>query len=463
MESPHRFFTSKEGYRWYILGTVLVGAFMSALDASIMNIALPTLHDTFHERMVVVEWVSLSYLLTLTLLLPVWGRLADIFGRKPLYNLGFVVFIIGSGLCGAAGSVRSLIIWRVLQAVGAALLQSNSIALITQAFPDKERGRAIGIQGAVQAAAMSFGPFLGGILIHWISWRAIFYINLPIGLVGTVMAWFILPKPSPQKGERNLDYAGALTFSIALTALMLVLTQMTAHNWVSAHETTMLFATLIFAIAFFVIEKKHKSPFIELNLFKEQTFTIGNISGMLSYVVLFAPMFLMPFYLENVLRYDPQKAGLFLTPVPIALSVTALFSGYMSDKFGDRIFTIGGMLLAALSLYSFTSLQPDSSYVAVAWRLALMGISLGLFTPPNNSAVMGAAPETHLSVAGGLLNMMRSLGMMGGVAISATIYSKHMDKLLSAVTPATQALAPAARHIQAMVQSGAHFPGKCSI
>ncbi len=427
---PERTLAGRAGYRWYVLGTVLIGAFMSALDASILNIALPTITESYHSRMVLVQWVSLSYLLTLTLLLPFMGRLADMLGRKPLYNLGFVLFTIGSWWCGVAGSVEALIAWRVLQAVGAALLQSNSLALITQVFPEKERGRAIGIQGSVQAAAMSFGPFFGGFLIQHFSCQAIFFINLPIGFIGTFVAWMTLPTPEARKKELSVDYVGGLVFSVALCVLMLVLTHMTVNDWISHHETLLLFVCLAAGVAFVIIELRARSPFIQLSLFLDRNFTLGNLAGMLSYVVLFAPMFLMPFYMEQVLHYDAQQTGLLLTPIPLALALTAPVSGYLADRVGVRPLTVGGMLLTAASLFSFTFLHSYSPSSEVTWRLALLGVAMGLFTPPNNKSVMGAAPEQHLSVAGGLLNMMRSLGMMGGVAISETIFRRHLHALL---------------------------------
>ncbi|MGA8754316.1 MFS transporter [Candidatus Deferrimicrobium sp.] len=431
METPLRGISQSRHFHWYVLGTVLIGAFMSALDASIVNIAMPSIIVSYHSRMGVVEWVSLSYLLTLTLLLPAMGRLADIHGRKPLYCSGFVLFTVGSYFCGAASDIMALIAWRVVQAAGAALLQSNSLALITQVFHERERGRAIGIQGAVQAAAMSLGPFIGGILVEHFSPMAIFYVNVPIGLAGTLVGWLVLPRPTVRKGRHSFDYPGGILFTVALSSLMLVLTQMTAHNWFADHKALLLSMALATFGAFFLVERRTPEPFIKLSLFRERNFTIGNISGMLSYVALFAPMFLLPFYLEKILMLDPERAGVLLTPVPMALSVVALFSGYLSDKFGVRPFTVGGMALTAVSLFALSTLHHDSTVFGVVWRMFLLGASLGLFTPPNNRSVMCAAPESDLSVAGGLLNMMRSLGMMCGVAFAQLIYSRELHTLLN--------------------------------
>ena len=451
METPLPRIASRPGYRWFVLGTVLIGAFMSALDASIVNIALPAINVSYHARMGVVEWVSLSYLLTLTLMLPALGRLADMLGRKPLYNAGFVFFTVGSFACGAASGIVGLIFWRVVQAVGAALLQSNSLALITQVFPERERGRAIGVQGAVQAAAMSFGPYIGGILVERFSCQAIFYVNVPIGLIGTLVAWLVLPRPAPRKKGLSMDYTGGILFSVSLASFMMVLTQVTADNWFSHNKGLLLSLAIACLVLFYLAERRTQEPFIKIALFRERNFTIGNVSGMLSYIALFAPMFLLPFYLEKILKLDPDRAGALLTPVPMALAVVALFSGYLSDKFGVRIFTVGGMLLTAVSLFALSTLHHDSSVFDLVWRLALLGVSLGLFTPPNNRSVMCAAPESDLSVAGGLLNMMRSLGMMCGVAFAQLIYSKELHGLMEKVAKESEPMTRALRHHEMMV------------
>ncbi len=232
---------------------------------------------------------------------------------------------------------------------------------------------------------------------------------------------------------------------------MMVLTQITADNWFSHHKALLLALAVACLLGFYFIERRTTEPFIKLSLFKERNFTIGNISGMFSYIALFAPMFLLPFYLEKILKLDPERAGLLLTPVPMALAVVALFSGYLSDKFGVRVFTVGGMLLTAASLFALSTLHHDSGVFDLVWRLALLGVSLGLFTPPNNRSVMCAAPESDLSVAGGLLNMMRSLGMMCGVAFAQMIYSHELHSLMEKVASEAEPMTRELRHHEMMV------------
>lgn len=421
---PHPYFKSRPTWKWFILINVLIGATMSALDVSIVNVAMPTLKTEFNTNMAVIEWVAIAYMLTLTVFLPFFGRLADMFGRSKLYNTGFVVFTIGSLFCGMATSASFIIAARVLQAVGAGLLQANSVALITQAFPGNERGRAIGIQGAVQAIAMAVGPFVGGILIASVGWRAVFYINLPIGIMGTVAALFILPADVKSAVREKIDYLGTALFASGLAALVLAFNNVEKFGWGSTMVVGCFIAAGILLPLFVLTELKVKSPLIDLSLFKNWTFTLGNLTGMLSYYVLFTVLFLMPFYFENVLNYSPALAGTLLTPIPLAMAIVAPFAGHISDKHGARLMTTGGMLVAAAACLSLLFLGAQSHLPMLIGELVLLGVGMGMFTPPNNSAIMGAAPKEKLGLAGGILNMMRSLGLIFGVDISGLIFAK---------------------------------------
>ncbi|MDA8085602.1 MAG: MFS transporter [Nitrospiraceae bacterium] len=425
---PHPYFSSKPGWKWFILTTVLVGATMSALDVSIVNVAMPTLQHSFNVSLAVIEWVAMAYMLTLTIFLPLFGRLADMYGRTKLYTTGFVVFTIGSVLCGMAPTASFIIFARVLQAVGAGLLQANSVAIITQAFPGNERGKAIGIQGAVQAVAMSIGPFVGGILIHIVNWRAIFYVNLPIGIVGVLMALLILPKSEKSQKKEKIDFVGILTFSPGLAFMVLALNKGEKLGWTSHTILGYLALAFVLLTAFIITELKVEHPMIDLKLFKNYTFSAGNFTGMLSYYVLFAILFLMPFYMEEVLRYPVALTGTLLTPIPLAMAVIAPVAGSISDKHGSRIMTATGMFVCAVASFFLMFFGQISHLTLFVLDLILLGIGMGMFTPPNNSAIMGAAPREKLGLAGGILNMMRSLGLIFGVDISGLIFTSIKHK-----------------------------------
>ncbi len=420
---PHPFFCSHPKWRYFILVTVLIGATMSALDVSIANVALPTIQNYFHTSLSNVEWVAMAYMITLTTLLPFFGRLADMYGRTKMYNIGFVVFTIGSAFCGAASSITMLAFSRALQAVGAGLLQSNSVAIITDAFPKEELGRAIGLQGAVQATAMALGAFLGGYIVSAVSWRYIFYVNVPIGALGTIAALYVLPRPIITKKREKIDYSGAILFLFALLAFLFALNKGKSLGWESP-IILLLFAIAVVCLPLFIYnEIKSKAPMIRLSIFKSWGFSVGNFTGFLSYWIFFAVLFLMPYYLEMILHYDPLVTGTLLTPIPVAMAIMAPIAGYVSDKIGRRLVTTGGFIVIAISVFMLLLLKSNTSFLFVILTMVVLGLGMGLFTPPNNSEIMLSVSPEYRGVAGGILNMMRSLGLAVGVDFTGLIFS----------------------------------------
>lgn len=419
-------------YRWLVVSTVCVGAFLGQLDASIATLVLPTLEEVFRAQTAAVEWVAIAYLLTLAALVVTFGRLADMTGRKLLYNSGFVVFILGSALCGLAPSLGLLICFRVLQAVGAAMLQANSVAIITAAVPRRELGRAIGVQGAAQAVGLSIGPSVGGFLIGALGWQWVFYIAVPFGLIGTAMAWLILPQTSrsdePRRVTERFDWWGAATFSAAVALSLLALTFGNSWGWTSPRLLGCLAAAIGAMAVFLTIEKRVGFPLVDLRLFDNRVFSAGIVSGLLSYAVLFGALFLVPFFLQRVDGFTPERTGLLLTVIPLAIAVLAPISGLMTDRIGSRMPTVTGMALAAVALVAFT-VDARAPIAVVVALLALFGVGLGFFTPPNNSAIMGSAPRNRLGVAGGVLNMTRSLGTSLGVAATGAVLALSLTAI----------------------------------
>ncbi|MDR3539952.1 MAG: MFS transporter, partial [Desulfosporosinus sp.] len=310
-------FHKKNSYHWFVVGTVCIGAFMAALDASIINVAMPTLSSVFSVGMDTVEWVTIAYLLTLTSLLTLLGSLSDRLGRKFFYTLGFAIFGIGSALCGLSMTMAFLITARVLQALGATMLQANSIAIITSAVPTTSRGKAIGIQGSAQAIGLSIGPSVGGLLIANFGWRLIFYVNIPVAIVGTLLASYILPKDKPNPLSTRFDYLGAVLFTPPLILLVLIFKNGYKVGWASPEIIMEFIGVIIFMLLFVWREKKYKNPMINLDLLKISVFTSGNITGLLSYALMFGTIFLMPFYLDWILKLPALFIGLILTVVSL--------------------------------------------------------------------------------------------------------------------------------------------------
>jgi EmrB/QacA subfamily drug resistance transporter len=413
-------------YRWLVVGTVCVGAFLGQLDASIAGLVLPTLEDVFGAPVASVEWVAIAYLLTLAALVVPIGRLADLLGRKTLYTWGFVGFIIGSAACGLAPGLGWLIAFRVVQACGAAMLQANSVAIITAAVPRRALGRAIGVQGAAQAVGLSVGPSVGGLLIDSLGWQWVFFIAVPFGLLGTLLGWFVLPCTDHSRSataaveQERFDWLGAALLGPAIALILLGLTYGNTWGWTSPPLVLVLVAAVACLAAFWRTELRSPSPLVDPLLLRVRSFTLGLVSGLLSYAVLFGSLFLLPFYFERLLSRTPAETGLLLTPIPIALGVMAPVSGALVDRHGPVLPTVTGMLTAALALIGLV-LTPSAFLAGALALLALLGIGLGLFTPPNNSAIMGSAPANRLGVAGGILNMTRSLGTSLGVAATGAV------------------------------------------
>ncbi len=419
---PLERFTSRNNYIWLVVATVCIGAFMAALDASIVNVALPNLTTYFHSSASLVSWVLIAYLLTLATLLTLFGRLADILGRRPLYTFGFLVFIVGSAACGAALNLPMLIAARIFQAAGAAMLQANSVAIITAAVPSQVRGRAIGFQGSAQAIGLSLGPAIGGALVGLFGWRAIFYVNVPVGLIGTAMAAMILPRDKMARRNTTFDWWGTLLMTPFLVLMMLGLTEGNSLGWSSPTILGMFAAAVLLLMGFIFRELSFRSPLVDMRLFRIPVFSIGNFTGLLSYLAMFGVLFLVPFFLERVLTYNSALSGLILTAVPVGMTVAAPKSGALADRYGPRLLTTSGMALtafASLMLAWSLALRPNVAMMVV--ELILVGVGLGIFTPPNNSSVMGSLPASRLGVGGGILNMARSLGMAMGTALSGTM------------------------------------------
>lgn len=414
----------RPGYIWMVVGTVCVGAFMAAVDASIVSVALPTLQGYFHSTASDVSWVTIAYLLTLASLVTAIGRWADMVGRRPLYTLGFLVFIVGSALCGAAVSLPMLIGARVLQAAGAAMLQANSVAIITATVPASVRGKAIGFQGSAQAVGLSIGPAVGGALIALIGWRAIFYVNVPVGIIGTALGALLLPRDRLDGERKPFDWGGLGLFAPFLVTLLLGITEGPTWGWLSARVLALFAAALALVVGFVIRERRYRFPMIDLALFKITTMTVGNVTGLLSYAAMFGTLYLIPYFAKHVIHLPESVAGLLLTPVPLAMTILAPISGGLADRYGSRILTTLGMALTGLGCGLLVlTLGLRVSFVAIVGELILIGAGLGLFTPPNNSSVMGASPKEHLGLSGGILNMARSLGMSWGTAIPLTLMS----------------------------------------
>jgi EmrB/QacA subfamily drug resistance transporter len=428
---PARIIAGRASYRWIVIGTVCVGAFMGQVDSSITQLLLPRLESEFNARLSTVSWVAVAYLLAMAAFLPIFGRLADIVGRKLLYTGGFLLFVMGSALCGLAPNLPVLIAFRVLQGIGAALLSSNSVAIVVAAAGKELRGRALGIQAAAQAVGLSAGPAIGGLVLDMLDWRWVFWINVPVGLAGTVMGWFVLPPTKDLPDDARFDWKGAVMIVPALTAVMAVLNEGYAWGATSPLLLGCVALAVILLTLFIRSERRADVPLIELKLFAQRAFSAGNVAGLLSYGTLFGLFFLMPFIFVRAYRDSILAAGLRLCIVPLMIGVVAPIGGALYDKLGARLPTVFGMVICVGALVMLGAVLEDArdSLPAVMLALAVFGIGQGLFVSPNNSAIVAAAPANLTGEAGGLLNVTRSLGVSLGVAAASSLLAWRLAAL----------------------------------
>lgn len=425
--------------KWWALAAVGSGVLLSTIDGSIVNISLGTLVRAFNSNLNVVEWVVLAYLLTITCLLLLMGRLGDMFGKRRVYAAGFVIFTLASALCGVAPSVGALIGFRVLQAVGAAMIQSVGPALLVTAFPPKERGTALGAIGSFVALGILIGPALGGLLLRYVSWQAIFYVNIPVGIAGTWLTLrSIAPDGAAAKGQ-VFDVPGALLLMVALLGLLLALTEGPLLGWGDARIIGLLALFAVASAGFVAWERRFRQPMINMAMFRRGVFSLNLLAGFVLFLGLAFNLLLTPLFLQFVYGFDLQTTGLALMALPLTLSLTSPLSGRLSDRAGPRALTITGLVLAAAALAGISLTTPTTPLWQLVGFLMLLGAGIGLFQSPNNSTVLGNAPPEALGVASGLLAVMRTLGQTAGIAFAGAIWSSQVIALAGPVSPITAA------------------------
>ncbi len=425
--------------KWWVMVAIGLGVFLSTIDSSIVNISLPTLTEALHTNFATIQWVVLSYVLTITCLILGVGRWADMIGRKALYLSGVVIFTIGSGLSGASPNVGWLIAFRAMQGVGAATMTALGAAIITAAFPARERGQALGMIGSVVSVGIALGPTIGGVLIGTVGWRSIFLVNLPVGVITAFMVIREVPRDRPS-GNQHFDYAGAATLLISLFSFSLATTFGRPWGWTSPLTLGLLATSAIFAGAFAIIEWRAKQPMVDLSLFRSVLLSINLITGFLMFVLL-AGLFIMPFYLQLVKGYSTPQIGLMMAAVPVAMGIISPLSGSLSDRFGTRPMTVLGLAFVAGAALLISTLNEETTVMGYVLRLLPLGLGVGFFQSPNNSAIMGSAPKEQLGVVSGMLALSRTLGGTTGLPIMGAIFATRVaylagGKLAGGVTTA---------------------------
>lgn len=411
----------KERSGLWVLLAVGTGTFMSALDGSVVNAILPVMRSELRTDVATIEWVVTVYLLTMSGLLLGFGRLGDVRGHKSVYVLGFGGFVVSSALCGLSPSVEALIAFRALQAVGAAMLLSNSAAILTASFPPERRGRVLGLQAMMTYLGLIVGPSLGGWLTQHLGWRSVFYMNLPVGMLALGLALRFVPRDTPSSRGEPFDWTGAALFLTGLVALMLGLNQGHAWGWDSPGTLGLIAGAVVVLAVFVALERRLRAPMLDLSLFRHVTFSAATTSALLNYICIYSLVFLLPFYLLQARGLNPSQAGLLLTAQPVVMMVAAPLSGTLSDRIGSRWPAMVGMGVLSTGLLLLSRLGPSTPFSHVAVGLAVCGLGTGVFIAPNNSALLGAAPRHRQGIASGVLATSRYVGMVLGVGLAGAI------------------------------------------
>ncbi len=421
--------------KWKVFFLVATSIFMSTLDSSIVNVALPYMMQNLQTDMATIQWAVLIYLMTVSSLLLTFGRLSDIRGKRQVYVLGFAIFVVGSGACGFSDSPMMLIIARALQGGGAAMLMACSPALVVDAFPIGERGKALGMIGAVVAAGLTIGPVLGGFILEYLSWRYIFYINIPIGLVAAIFGMRVLkPKIFSTGSCEPMDKTGSFLLVLVISSLIILMTQLS--NWGVVSYVSFSFAGLcvISGIWFVRHESVAKFPLFDMALLKIRIFSFPVLSSAILFAGLFMIVFMMPFYLTYPCGFSASKTGgIMIVPFLFLLFVSPV-SGMLYDRFASRNLCLAGMGSLALSQFFLIFIQPDMGVASILWRMSFAGLGTALFVSPNNTAIMSSIPLSRRGIASGAVATARNLGMVIGVALAGLVFSTSFSNLTQGAT-----------------------------
>ena len=431
--------------KWWVLVAMVFGLFMPMLDNLVVNVALPTIQRRLGAGVSELQWLIDAYTLTFASLMLTGGALGDLYGRKRFFLGGLTIFTVGSLLCGLSGSIDQLIAFRALQGVGAALLLPGSLSIITATFHGRERGAAIGIWAAMSGLAVAFGPLVGGYLVEHVSWESIFFINVPVGIVGITMALLVVSESRDVRKTRRVDPPGLVTGTAGLFFLVYALIEGNARGWTDGYIVGSFALAAILLSYFFYIESHRESPMLPLSFFRIPTFAAANVVASAVFFAMFGTVFFLTLYLQNIQGYSPVGAGLRLFPWTVMIMTVAPIAGRLSDRYGSRWLMTAGTLIAATGMGLLLRTEPGSSYVGVILpAFMVLGGGMAMTMAPMTAAVMASVEPRHAGVASAATNTSRELGGVFGIALLGAVVTGafkrgFLARLLDAGVPAGRA------------------------
>jgi EmrB/QacA subfamily drug resistance transporter len=427
---------SEHNRRWWTLGAMSFALFMVMLDNTAVNVALPSIQEDFGASLSALEWTVNAYTLTFAVLLVTGGRLGDIFGRRRMFLFGVVVFALASATIGFAPSEGWLVASRAVQGVGAAFMMPGTLSIISNAFPPEERGKAIGTWAGVSAIALAVGPLLGGWLTEDVSWRAIFFINLPVAIGAVIVTLFAAHESRDETVGRTVDLPGIAGITVSLTALVFALVEGNSWGWGSPKIIGLLALSVVALAAFVVVEKRAVAPVVDFDALRSRQFLGANIVAFMVSFGMLAMFFFLALYMQNILGFSPLEAGVRFLPATVVIIFAGPIAGRLADRFGPRPLMTAGMLITAVSLFWQSRIGVDTSYGFLAPAFVLMGLGMGLVMSPMSMAAMNAVDRTKAGVASGTLSMFRMVGGTFGVAALGALVSSVGRHALERSLPA---------------------------
>ncbi len=412
---------AEENRKWWTLGAVAFGLFMIMLDNTVVFVALSAIQSDLHISTSELEWVVNGYALTFAVLMLTGGKLADLLGRRLIFIVGLAIFTASSLACGLAGSATILIGARIVQGVGSALMNPATLSIITATFPPRQRGTAIGIWVGVSAMALAIGPLVGGVITEQISWSWIFFINVPVGLIGIVVARLVIDESRDESEEQRLDLPGLLSSALGLFALTYGLIEANTYGWTSGRILGSFALAAVSLVTFVLLEHRQRVPMLDLSLFRNTTFAGANTVMLLVALAMFGMFFFNSLYLQRILHYSAIETGATFLPMTVLIVLLAPAAGKFSDRIGSRWLMGAGLVALSASLLSFSTLGVDSSFWDVLPGLILGGVGMSLAMTPTTAAAMGSVPVDKAGVGSAVLNSMRQVGGSLGIAVMGAI------------------------------------------
>ncbi|MCX6719912.1 MAG: DHA2 family efflux MFS transporter permease subunit [Candidatus Staskawiczbacteria bacterium] len=411
-----------KNFKWLVLLTVIVGTFLGRLDQTIVNLALPKIITDFKITISAAGWIATAYILANAVFVPIWGKLGDTIGRKKVYILGFSIFIFGSALAGFAWNLSSMIVFRIIQAIAGSADYPTAMAILAVTFEKgKERAQALGLWSASFAAAIVFGPLIGVPMIDMFGWRSIFLLNIPVGIVGLIMAFIFIRESVSEHKTIYFDWWGAITLGVALSALVLVLDQGNAWGWFAYQSSICYIATILFTVIFVSIERRAREPIVDLKFFKNSIFVNTLANNFVVFMAMTGAVFLIPVFTATYLGYSATETGFLFIPMAICMMIASPIGGSLTGKVQPRYVIFASTLVAGIGIYLFSFLDPRSSALAVIIPLSIMAFGMGFGMAQRTSVITAVVPAEEMGIASSILALGRNIAGAFGIAVFGTI------------------------------------------